>query len=111
MVVMLTSHACIAIHPPLEDNDFTVYKGEEKGLLRLVKKLVQLNAMVIARPTINTQAIGVKQLENENHLLLIIIVLLVVAAFVVGDSNVRNSKNSDELIQAGSASQPAIIGH
>jgi len=50
-------------------------------------------------------------LENENHLLLIIIVLLVVAAFVISDSNVKNSVKSSELIQTGGASHSIIIGH
>ncbi|KAF1080468.1 MAG: hypothetical protein GQF41_3292 [Candidatus Rifleibacterium amylolyticum] len=57
------------------------------------------------------QAIGVKQLENENHLLLIIILLLAVAAFIVGDSNTRSSARSGETIEASSASQSSILGH
>jgi len=57
------------------------------------------------------EATGVKQLENENHLLLIIILLLAVAAFVVGDSNSRNSARSGETIEASSASQSSILGH
>jgi len=57
------------------------------------------------------RATGVKQLENENHLLLIIILLLAVAAFVVGESNSRNSGRSGETIESGSASHSQILGH
>jgi len=56
-------------------------------------------------------ATGVKQLENENHLLLIIILLLTVAAFVVGESNSRISGKSGVTLQATGATQSTILGH
>ncbi|PKL50595.1 MAG: hypothetical protein CVV42_02400 [Candidatus Riflebacteria bacterium HGW-Riflebacteria-2] len=67
--------------------------------------------MVARRIQIIIAGTGVKQLENENHLLLIIILLLAVAAFVVGDSNNRSSEKSGGTVEANGASQSIILGH
>ena len=58
-------------------------------------------------------ATGVKQLENENHLLFIIILLLTVAAFVVGESNSRISDKSGVKLQTTGTgtTQSTILGH
>lgn len=66
---------------------------------------------MIAWPTYKYSGIGVQQLENENHLLIIIILLLVIAAFVVGDSSVRNDVKSSGLLQSGIATSSPVLGH
>lgn len=59
----------------------------------------------------NKMATGVKQLENESHLLIIVILLLVIAAYVIGESNIRQSSEAKHTINASSASHSTILSN